>query len=232
MEDYQVHKQAEEHTSKYHWQSDNSAVIKMKCTIPVPELYYCSTAPYRIISPQHVDIMWRKAGLGTFQECTNGIHTKVEWEDEYGDVHVKTVTYTTLSGVPVCATAPSYRHYQNYLAKHQDSSNDEMEMVAFMSTGTTYVSEYEQPISYDISVRPTKQEYQLLQDFHQTKELLKEVRDEPIKLDFHDDELQETVVDEVDEMTEMSAKTEKLFWHYKLGHTPFSAINRMAECGE
>ena len=83
----------------------------MKCQIPVPELYYCSTAPYRIISPQHLDATWRQAGVGTFQECTNAQYTKIQWDDEYGETHVKTIKHTTKSGVPVCATAPSYKEY-------------------------------------------------------------------------------------------------------------------------
>jgi hypothetical protein len=45
--------------------------LGMKCEIVVPELYYCSTAPYRIISPQHLDNMWREARMGSFEEATN-----------------------------------------------------------------------------------------------------------------------------------------------------------------
>jgi GAG-pre-integrase domain len=37
---------------------------------------------------------------------------------------------------------------------------------------------------------------------------------------------------EADEFQDMTAKTEKLLWHYRLGHLPFSAINRLSENGE
>jgi hypothetical protein len=63
----------------------------MKCQIPIPELYYCSTAPYRIISPQHLDAMWQEQGMGTFEESTNGKHTRIKWIDELGHSHSKTI---------------------------------------------------------------------------------------------------------------------------------------------
>ena len=34
------------------------------------------------------------------------------------------------------------------------------------------------------------------------------------------------------DIVEMNPKTEKLLWHYKLGHAPFATINRMAEIGQ
>jgi hypothetical protein len=122
----------------------------MKCQIQVPELYYCSTAPYRIISPQHLDATWRARGIGTFQESTNGEYTRIEWEDEYGEPHTKTIRHTTRSGVPVCATAPCYDKYKEYLAQHADYGFEEQELIS-MITSTHVLQGYEQPISYDMS---------------------------------------------------------------------------------
>jgi Reverse transcriptase (RNA-dependent DNA polymerase) len=204
----------------------------MKCKIRIPELYYCSTAPYRIISPQHLDSMWRERGIGTFKESTCGTHTKISWVDEYGDSHTKTINHTTKSGVPVCVTAPCYDKYKEFLAQHQEYGYEEQEMISMISS-TQVLQGYEQPISYDMTVTPPRNEYVLLRDFQDTKNDLKDLRKEPVLLDFHDQKEQETVEDEqVDDLAEMSVKTEKLFWHYKLGHTPFSAINRMAANGE
>jgi hypothetical protein len=41
-------------------------------TTPVPELLYCGTVPYKIISPQHIDQCWRKSNIGTFSTATDG----------------------------------------------------------------------------------------------------------------------------------------------------------------
>jgi hypothetical protein len=54
--------------------------------------------------------------------------------------------------------------------------------------------------------------------------------DTPIIADFSniDSNLQQH---EDNELSDMSPTTEKLYWHYKLGHLPFSVINRMAMTG-
>jgi hypothetical protein len=54
----------------------------MKCELEIPELYYCDTVPYRILSPQHLDLMWRTEGIGTFQEHTDSTGTKLTWTDQ------------------------------------------------------------------------------------------------------------------------------------------------------
>jgi hypothetical protein len=61
----------------------------MMCIVLVPELYYCSTPPYRIISPQHLDRTWRTEGTGTFAEATCRQHTRIRWTAEYEDKHTK-----------------------------------------------------------------------------------------------------------------------------------------------
>jgi hypothetical protein len=217
--------------------------LGMKCELVIPELYYCRTAPYRIISPQHLDKMWRESQMGWFEEATNSQYTIIRWEDEYGDTHVKTIKHTTTSGVPVCPTAPDYTRYKKLLREHE-TGMDERELISLVSTMP--LQGYEQPKVYNLSVLPNQEEeYQLLREYDEVKEKLKELREDAIMLDFHDDNLQKSSDNKVnedsdkdithednDEFSELSAKTEKLMWHYKLGHTPFSAINRMAMNGE
>jgi hypothetical protein len=36
----------------------------------------------------------------------------------------------------------------------------------------------------------------------------------------------------LDEFIGLDAKTEKLMWHYRLGHAPFSALNQLVAAGE
>ena len=45
------------------------------CPLQIPDLYYCATVPYRLLSPQHLDKVWRAQGLGTmkikYRTCGN-----------------------------------------------------------------------------------------------------------------------------------------------------------------
>jgi hypothetical protein len=89
----------------------------------------------------------------------------------------------------------------------------------------------DEPKVYNLSINPKSPDaYNIREEDHE-QEKQKELREDPIQFDLHD-ELEETVEDKIDEFQDMSAKTEKLLWHYKLGHTPFAAINQMAQEGE
>jgi hypothetical protein len=84
-------------------------------TIPLPELYYCSTVPYKIISPQHIDQCWRKSKIGTFSTSTDGNGTMLVWTDQNKKRYVKTVPHCDKSNIPVCRSSPSYGKYRKYL---------------------------------------------------------------------------------------------------------------------
>jgi hypothetical protein len=86
-----------------------------ECEIMIPELYYCSTSPYRIISPQHLDKLWRENKLGEFMESTNSTGTQIQWVDHTGRKHTKAIKDSDSSGIPVCTTAPNYTQYQQFL---------------------------------------------------------------------------------------------------------------------
>jgi hypothetical protein len=200
----------------------------MMCVLPVPELYYCSTAPYRIISPQHLDRTWRSESTGTFAEATSSQHTRIMWTDEYEDEHTKTITHTSKSGVPICTTAPDYSQYKRYLQEHLEYGVEEKELIALLSKCN--MQGIKEP--YNMSINPSRQEeYALQEEDQHEQEKQKVLREDPILLDLHD-EPEETNEDQPDEFQEMSAKTEKLLWHYRLGHTPFATINQMSQEGE
>jgi hypothetical protein len=49
---------------------------------------------------------------------------------------------------------------------------------------------------------------------------------------FHMDDITGDVPPTSDEFQDLHPKQEKLLWHYKLGHVPFSTINRLAALGD
>jgi hypothetical protein len=62
---------------------------------------------------------------------------------------------------------------------------------------------------------------------------IQQLREEPVQLDVYDEVVRNTKEQEaIDEFQELSPKAEKLLWHYRLGHAPFTAINQMAQSGE
>jgi hypothetical protein len=58
------------------------------------------------------------------------------------------------------------------------------------------------------------------------------LRQHAIQFDFNDEPNSSNDSINEDEFQNLSPKTEKLLWHYRLGHTPFSVINKMAKSGE
>jgi hypothetical protein len=144
--------------------------------------------------------------------------TILEWTDSSGISHVKTIQHTTKSGLPLCYTAPNYREYQNFLRSYQDI--DDGKLCACMSV-------VHEACNYDHEEYITN----LTAGSANENEDHGNIRgDKPILADF-------TNIDtsfEIDENepTGLDPKTEKLYWHYKLGHMPFDVINRLAMAGQ
>jgi hypothetical protein len=58
------------------------------------------------------------------------------------------------------------------------------------------------------------------------------LRHSAISIDFPDTTMQDSADSTPDEFQDISPKMEKLLWHYRLGHTPFSVINQTAKDGD
>jgi hypothetical protein len=202
------------------------------CTIPVPEMYYCSTVPYKIISPQHIDQCWRKEGLGTFSTSTDGNGTIIEWRDSTGKSHHKTIQHSRDSNIPLCHTAPKYRRYKSYLKTNYKDRNDERVLVACLSSTDRKDENNLLLVDTEGVVKRTEDPEMIRTDVELPRDpdQAKEIRKKPVLFDV--DEVPRGTDVSKDEFQDMSAKTEKLLWHYRLGHLPFSAINRLSENGE
>jgi hypothetical protein len=101
--------------------------------LPAPEMYYCSTSLYKILSPQHLDKMWRQKGIGAFSVVTDITSTKIHWTDSEGVVRIKTIPHTSKSGIPVCYTAPSYKKYHKYICSNVGIVEDERTLISCLT---------------------------------------------------------------------------------------------------
>jgi hypothetical protein len=82
------------------------------CKIPIPELYMCPTVPFWIISPQHIDELWKRNKIGRFAEATDSDRTLVKWQlSQESGSHTRHIKLCTRSGVPLCNAAPDYSGY-------------------------------------------------------------------------------------------------------------------------
>jgi hypothetical protein len=103
-------------------------------TIPVPELLYCISVSYKIISPQYIDQCWKKNKLGTFSTRTDGDGTVLLWTDKRGTRYSKTVPHLNESNIPICHSAPRYGKYRNYLKDDTQDRMDEKELVSCLAS--------------------------------------------------------------------------------------------------
>jgi GAG-pre-integrase domain len=181
----------------------------------IHELYYCPTLPFRVISPQHLDKMWRRNGIGSLQEVTNSEKTQLIWKDKHDKQYTLTIKHNTVKGVPIFQSAPGVHNFINFMSTNTKILHDDQQLLCCIST----TSEVEQ-----IVVPSNEQGNGTLHG-----EARKDENDsESIKVDFGDEQVTEN---DEDEFKQMDPKSELLLWHYKMGHMPFSTLRSMANNG-
>jgi hypothetical protein len=73
---------------------------------------------------------------------------------------------------------------------------------------------------YNLSINPASPKaYDLHGEENSDTDKQKDICEGPIQFDLHDELSEETIEDIPDKFQEMTTKTEKLLWHYCLGHT-------------
>jgi Reverse transcriptase (RNA-dependent DNA polymerase) len=196
----------------------------------IPELYYCKTVPYRVISPQHLDRMWKQKKIGRMKEVTNSECTIISWSNNNGKVFQKTIDHKNTSEVPLMRTAPSYNKYQKHLTSLSSQLISDERIACCLQIQRVPTSEEPQHIGHSSSIQLDNDEEQ--QQINQHMNSIKHmVKNTPIMMDFKDDDKgYEPPIN--DEFVDLDPKSEKLLWHYRLGHLPFSIINQMAANGE
>jgi GAG-pre-integrase domain len=205
-------------------------------------MYYCATIQYRVLYPQCLDTQWRANKLGTVSESTSSTGTVLQWTNRKGSQFTKTIIHSEQSSVPMFLTKPTKKKFRRF---HQTGRNDHDECSLAVAMPAHYFSgdepmEVNRPSLEPTSAEPptdgtiTTPELTLIPPNEEatTQESEAKLREIPLQIDFHDTEYPDENVEQEgmkDEFQDLSPKTLKLLWHYRLGHLPFSTINRMAK---
>ena len=80
----------------------------------IPEIYYCASTPYRVISPQHLDSCWHKRKMGRLNETTSSKGTLIKWLDANRRSFQLFIKHSNRSNVPILHTQPSTKNYEKY----------------------------------------------------------------------------------------------------------------------
>ena len=185
------------------------------------DVVYCETLPCRVLSPQCWDKQRKASGRGRARESTEFGQTILSWTDSNKQEYTKTIAHTSGSAVPIFRSAPGYRKYTSFIATNQDVTNDDQELFCC----SAFKNEDGQP-----HLRETKSNTEQSMTSTQNKKEKNEqpLREEPVELDFGDQQSTEETIDAQLDESKSTAKAELLHWHYKLGHVPFSTIQAMA----
>lgn len=189
--------------------------------LSIPVLYYCSTMPFRILSPQHLGQLWEKQRIGRLFETTNATATKLIWsyQNNNDKVYQKTILHHINSKVPLMKSAPGFRNYITKTTRNSEWYRDDTVLV----TMTTQKGEVgNQVVENDV----TQQQLLFSDDAQVTQApdgdtTLETIRNQPIEVEFHDELMPKN---DNKELVDMDPKLEMLLWHYRLGHMPFSAM--------
>ncbi len=208
-------------TVKWNIEDDNGVVH----AFTIPNTYYNSGSPYRLLSPQHYaqianDNHPKKRGTwcGTFDDAI---------ELHWGQCKYKrTIKLDTLVNIALVRSAPGYTRFHAFcheIGQIEDTVLGENEVYS-MPAETNMVSDDEES------------------DDEQDDDSMDTGDEEPIDRrhpDLPNDvftDLKEndsaTVVPEDEEVQYATAQAELLAWHYRLGHSPFAKIRQMAARGD
>ena len=153
---------------------EEGAVVEL----PIDRLYYCSTAPVKIISPQHLDKMFKiNSSKDYFRASIDSNGCTIKWALQ-GKEHYKQLKINNKTGVPVCKTAPGFNNVLKYIKSNVTIMDDENKMIINMSAYNKQ-DNMEPPLiqQYDIDVQ--------------------DVKKEPVSILFHDEQAK-VVVDQDD----------------------------------
>jgi hypothetical protein len=178
------------------------------CVLPIAKLYYSASAPVKILSPQHIDKMWRQENQNNkFEATINNDGCVVSWQRN-NQLHSKLIKINKNTGIPICKTAPGYKNATKFFANNAIMFDDERGMIAAL---TTYENSETQQSDTVEDNQPTRQEQEDTQIF------------------FHD----EIKVTKSDDQQPSSTATEMmLHLHCKLGHLSFTTMRNMAKAGQ
>ena len=123
---------------------------------------------------------------------------------------------------------------KEYVHKNKIDNVHDKKIIACVATHIIPSDEDEEPIKFDQEIKSTSENEGAheIKTYNGNSQTNYSIRCAPNIIDFHNNEGAQKKDSQTDEFINIESKTLKLIWHYKLGHLPFSTINRMSMCGE
>jgi hypothetical protein len=144
---------------------------------------------------------------------------------------IKTITHDPHAQVPIMRSAPGFSQFVNFCATTPEvTSDDEAMMFCFptLADSTTFGI----PTQPEPSFEPLKMFKEVnASEGEPNPDDPGELKQDPVVLDFHDDDFTQEANPAPDETNVNNPTAELLAWHYRLSHTPFSKLQEMAKQG-
>jgi hypothetical protein len=197
----------------------------------IDQLYYCKTIPMKVISPQHIDSMWKRKDINhRIMSAVDSDGCILRWIHK-GTTYTKFIPINNKTGVPMFTSAPRYQQRANCMKKNPEITKDEEVMCCqackiidedhiTIEEGTEPDSLKEYPaLPFEGAVTPKRSNLSIKKP---------EDRNEPVVIEFGDDNIEQKPIAD---NTEIDTASEMLFLHYKLGHLSFNKVKQMARDG-
>jgi Reverse transcriptase (RNA-dependent DNA polymerase) len=197
----------------------------------IDKLYYCATSPMKIISPQHLDKMWKnKNSSHRLMSAVDSDGCMLQWTYK-NKIFNKFIPINKRTGVPMFNSSPGYKRIYNYIATHPELNQDDHTMrclaahvikddksISVETVRDAYKLEYP-PMTFEGAVTPKRSNVTIKTPTD---------RNDPVIIEFGDEDIKEQPLAD---SSSMDPTSEMLFLHYKLGHISFSKIKQMAHDG-
>lgn len=212
------------------WKIEDDAGVTH--TLTIPNTYYQSTSPYRLLSPQH----WaqeRKEGHGTWCGTYDDAVT-LFWK------HLKyqrTIPLDGASNIALIRSSASINHFRAFCSSvaHVEAPINETELMVLPAMEVTDDEGSDDESMDDAESTPLKQSRRhpdLPNEVFCTPTSSMTPDDKPTEMmDFDGISTTNLIVDD-EPTSEMTPAAQLLAWHYRLGHASFDKIKAMAKRGD
>ena len=224
-------------TVRWHVDDDNGR----RHSFVIPNTCYAPTAPFRLLSPQHLAQAYRDpAGTGA---DTNGVRCRLYWQN---NKYQRNVPLDSRSNVAIIRSSPGYTRYRAYAAVAA-TTHPEPELrcypVHVIPDDDDSVESPSPPTTNDIPIRPsvphqtTTQREGAPTTAPPTTTTTTETNTAPTVtppdiVPFEFDDLPDAAIRPPPEPELQDPHKELMRWHCKLGHLPFSRIRLLALKGD
>ena len=222
-------------TVKWSWNDDEGNLH----TEILPNVYYCESLPFRILSPQHWAQTRKRKGRGRAHADTDDTQTILYWQDADARLYTKSIPLDTSANVSIFRSAPGFTKYANFCETCKEDDDELYALRAcFAMPREPNATDEPHLIPTDddpeqATVHAKDQPVNLGQAPSGTEGgSSSKLRPDPIEIDFHDEEIPQQNWAPSEPELSNNPKAQLLHWHYRLGHISFAKIRSMASRGD